>query len=262
MTMVIISLLLLVSLPPQLTFTAHVGIVNGNEATPHSRPYMVSVQYKGHHICGGFLINEAFVLTAAHCRTNITLYLTIMVGAHNLQNMSQGAKRIRVKSYYKHLDYYDRPRYVNDIMLLKVKNRQTGLIEKVTRSQTVSWISIPKENGGINKDAVCSVAGWGSLVFNGTPSPVLMETNVKIMNNANCEERLQSEFLPSQMMCVYGDGGSCSGDSGGPLVCGDTAVGVTSFVDTNICNSPEYPNVYTKISAFLQWINNIIKSDI
>ncbi|XP_068072558.2 duodenase-1-like [Danio rerio] len=255
MTMVIISLLLLVSLPPRLTFTAHVGIVNGNEATPHSRPYMVSVQYKGHHICGGFLINEAFVLTAAHCRTNTTLYLTIIVGAHNLKNMSQGAERIGVESYYKHLDYYDRPRYVNDIMLLKLKKR-------ITRSQTVSWISIPKENGDINKDPVCRVAGWGSSVFNGTPSPVLMETNVKIMNNAKCKERWQSDFLPSQMMCVYGNGGSCSGDSGGPLVCGDTAVGIASFVKTGLCNSPQYPNVYTNISAFLPWINNIIKRDI
>ncbi len=98
--MTIISLLLLASLLPHLIFTgktdyktahysdflrtfnlyllkkltwhslsAHVkmGIVNGTEAKPHSRPYMVSVQSNKEHICGGFLISDEFVLTAAHC---------------------------------------------------------------------------------------------------------------------------------------------------------------------------------------------------
>ncbi|KAF4097679.1 hypothetical protein G5714_021687 [Onychostoma macrolepis] len=59
------SLLLLTSLLPHLTFTArvNVGIVNATEAKPHSRPYMVSVQKNWHHICGGFLISDEFVLT-------------------------------------------------------------------------------------------------------------------------------------------------------------------------------------------------------
>uniref|UniRef100_A0A8C1JL89 Peptidase S1 domain-containing protein n=1 Tax=Cyprinus carpio TaxID=7962 RepID=A0A8C1JL89_CYPCA len=66
--MTIISLLLLASLLPHLTFTrVNVGIVNGKEAKPHSRPYMVSIQNNFMHICGGFLISDEFVMTAAHC---------------------------------------------------------------------------------------------------------------------------------------------------------------------------------------------------
>ncbi|KTG42323.1 hypothetical protein cypCar_00046168 [Cyprinus carpio] len=57
------------------------------------------------------------------------------------------------------------------------------------------------------------------------------------------------------MMYTYGNGGSCTGDSGGSLVCGKTAVGVTSFGDPNLCNSPELPEVYMKVSAYLQWIH-------
>ncbi len=49
-------------------------------------------------------------------------------------------------------------------------------------------------------------------------------------------------------------------DSGGPLVCGDTAVGITAFGYRLQCNSPEYSNVYTKISPYLQWINSIIRN--
>ncbi|KAL0151365.1 hypothetical protein M9458_053359, partial [Cirrhinus mrigala] len=58
--MIIFSLLLLASLLPHVTC-----IVNGKEAKPHSRPYMVSVQMKEQHISGGFLISDRFVMTAA-----------------------------------------------------------------------------------------------------------------------------------------------------------------------------------------------------
>ncbi|CAM4656467.1 unnamed protein product [Leuciscus chuanchicus] len=231
MTIIIISLLLLASLLPHLTFTAHVnvGIVNGNEARPHSRPYIVSIQVNRQHICGGFLISDEFVLTAAHCR-NKTEELTVVVGAHNLREMNV---RINVKSYYRHLDYSEKP-FLNDIMLLRLE-------KKVEKNKNVEWISIPKTEEDIAADSVCSVAGWGRLVTNGTLSPVLMETNVKIMNNKKCENIWRSTYSTAQMMCVYGHGGTCKGNSGGPLVCGDTAVGVTSFRDPNLCISPKLP---------------------
>ncbi|XP_073700435.1 granzyme G-like [Garra rufa] len=248
--MITISVLLLASLLPHLTFTdrVNVGIVNGKEAKPHSRPYMVSLQSNKTHICGGFLISDEFVLTAAHCR-NRSEFLTIVVGAHNLNTM-EGAARIQVKSYHKHLDYSKTP-HRNDIMLLRLQ-------KKVKKKKHVKWISIPMTGEDIETDSVCSVAGWGSSVLNGTQSPILMEANVKIMNKAKCKRSWGKDFLPSQMMCVYGKGGTCGGDSGGPLVCGNTAVGVTSFGDYNHCNSPKHPEVYTKISAFLPWIKNII----
>ncbi|XP_050950130.1 granzyme B(G,H) [Labeo rohita] len=213
---------------------------------------MVSIQKNGQHICGGFLISDEFVLTAAHCRNKSEIF-TVVVGAHNRRNMKEGAVRIEVKTYYRHLDFSENP-FRNDLMLLRLKR-------KVQKNKNVKWISIPKTEEDVKENSVCSVAGWGSLVTNGTSSPVLMETNVRIMSNAKCKNSWGSTFLAAQMMCVYGYGGSCEGDSGGPLVCGDIAVGVTSFFYEELCNSPQYPNVYTKISAFLPWINNIIGND-
>uniref|UniRef100_A0A671M4T7 Granzyme B(G,H)-like n=1 Tax=Sinocyclocheilus anshuiensis TaxID=1608454 RepID=A0A671M4T7_9TELE len=231
--MTIISLLLLASLLPQLTFTArvNVGIVNGREAKPHSRPYMVSVQTKEHHICGGFLISDRFVMTAAH-------FVTVVLGAHDLRKKNENSVRFTVDSYHQHPDF-TMESFHNDILLLK-------------------WISIPAKEGDIEAGSVCSIAGWGLLETNGKRSDHLMETNVTVMNNKKCESKWgKDDFSTSQMMCVYGNGGSCDGDSGGPLVCGDTAVGVTSFGDPDLCNSLKLPEVYIKISAYIPWIKNI-----
>ncbi|KAL0151331.1 hypothetical protein M9458_053325 [Cirrhinus mrigala] len=249
--MTIISLLLLASLLPHLTFTAHVnvGIVNGKEAKPHSRPYMVSLQKNKKHFCGGFLISDYFVLTAAHCLIDRNGILTAVVGAHNLKKKNEGSVRIGVKSYHMHPDYNNKTD-LNDIMLLR--------LEKKKQNKNIKKISIPEQERDITADSVCSVTGWGSLRTNGSASDRLMETKVFIMDNTECKTRWRNKYSVSKMMCTYGSGGSCDGDSGGPLVCGDTAVGVTSFGSRKACNSQELPEVYTKISAYLPWIHSII----
>ncbi|XP_073699752.1 mast cell protease 4-like [Garra rufa] len=252
--MAIISLLLLVSLLPHLTFTArvNVGIVNGWEAKPHSRPYMVSVQRNWLHTCGGFLVSDEFVLTAAHCREN-SQTLTVVVGAHDLKNKTEGSVYIGVKSYHKHPNFTTEP-VMNDIMLLRLE-------KKVTQNENANWISIPVKEEETVEHSVCSVAGWGRLDTIGSLSSRLMETHVKIMDNTKCENKWgQNDYLASEMMCTYGNGGSCTGDSGGPLVCGKTAVGVTSFGDPDLCNSPKHPEVYMKVSAYLPWIHKFIKN--
>ncbi|XP_067272007.1 granzyme B-like [Pseudorasbora parva] len=253
---IIISLLLLASLLPHLTFTAHVNvnvnvsIVNGREARPHSRPYMVSLQFHGSHICGGSLISNRFVLTAAHC-WNRKMILTVAVGAHDLRN-SKGSDSIGVKSYIPHPNYIGPPNPIqNDIMLLKLK-------KKVRLQRNVRLISLPNKGEDVGPDTVCSVAGWGYLETNGPGSNVLMEADTTTINQAECQRRWGTYFLAPQMICAYGYGGSCTGDSGGPLVCGKTAVGVTSFGDIDVCNLPEHPEVYTKISAYIQWIRKEI----
>ncbi|XP_048038900.1 mast cell protease 4-like [Megalobrama amblycephala] len=248
---IIISLLLLVSLLPHLTLTDHVnvGIVNGKEAKPHSRPYMVSLQKEKNHTCGGFLISDQFVLTAAHCQKE---ELTAVVGAHDLKNENEGSVRIGVKSYFKHPDFSLLLKR-NDIMLLKLE-------KKVKPSKHVNWISLPKKESIKKTDSDCSVAGWGCLYITGPKSDCLMEANVKIMDNATCKKKWGKSYSVSQMMCAHGHGGSCKEDSGGPLVCNNTAVGVTSFGDPLQCNSPKYPNVYTKISKYIKWIHKKMRN--
>uniref|UniRef100_A0A673K3S2 Complement factor D-like n=1 Tax=Sinocyclocheilus rhinocerous TaxID=307959 RepID=A0A673K3S2_9TELE len=233
-----------------LSARVNVGIVNGKQAKPHSRPYMVSIQNNFKHTCGGFLISDEFVMTAAHCWKGYPEILTVVVGAHDLRK-SEISDRVEVKSYIPH-PYYTLCSLQNDIMLLRLQ-------EKVKLNNYVKWISLPKE-GDVNGDTLCSVAGWGRLQTNGILSSRLMEANMTTINHAVCQHKWGSKYLASQMICAHGDGGSCKGDSGGPLVCGNTAAGVTSFGSRKLCNSPELPNVYTKISAYLPWIQQIIRN--
>uniref|UniRef100_A0A3B1K5V7 Si:dkey-78l4.13 n=1 Tax=Astyanax mexicanus TaxID=7994 RepID=A0A3B1K5V7_ASTMX len=232
--MTLISLLLLATLVPSPT-RSDVGIINGTEAKPHSRPYMVSVQRNGKHTCGGFLVSEHFVMTAAHWEK-----LTVVLGAHELQKSNSALGRVAVKFYHIH-PMYDSERLLNDIMLLQ-------------KSQRISWIPIPTKDKDIKAKQACSVAGWGRQETNGSVSKRLMEVDVRVMDNKLCQKYWRTDYSTSRMVCA--EQGFCQGDSGGPLVCKGTAVGIVSFTDSKSCNSPKMlPNVYTKISKFLPWIN-------
>ncbi|XP_066504459.1 granzyme B-like [Hoplias malabaricus] len=218
--------------------------MNGTEAMPHSRPYMVSVQGNGEHVCGGFLVSDLFLMTAAHCWTEGGLYkakVTAVIGAHDLK--SNKFQRITVTEHHIHPKFLF-PSPSNDIMLLK-------LGKSTENSKNTAPISISKLNKGM--DGSCSVAGWGIIKTKGTASSVLLETNIAVYKH--CE----TYWNNTNILCAGGKkGGFCQGGIGGPLVCDNTAVGIASFTEIDKCDNPTKPNAYTNISAFMPWIKAII----
>ncbi|KAL0151342.1 hypothetical protein M9458_053336, partial [Cirrhinus mrigala] len=120
---------------------------------------------------------------------------------HDLKKRRRGSDRIRVKSYHDHPDF-NQTTHQNDIMLLRLE-------KKVKQNKNVKIISIPTQEGDIKPDSACSVAGWGRLSLKGKNSKRLMEADVKIMNNTECKNKWKDKYSASQMMCVYGHGGSC-----------------------------------------------------
>merc|ERR1712018_620855 len=94
-------------------------IVGGKEATPHSIPWQVSVQTRsGFHFCGGTIINENYVLTAAHC-VKPGDRITIVAGGHHKKNFeNDGGKRFNVERIIQHPEYNRPRRLANDIALL------------------------------------------------------------------------------------------------------------------------------------------------
>ncbi|XP_063058132.1 transmembrane protease serine 9-like [Engraulis encrasicolus] len=238
-----------------LVFSVHggyAGIINGTKVKEDSRLYMVSVQQVKRHACGGFLVDKYFVMTAAHCiykEVNVVAGVTVVVGDHNIRKQTPGSRK-EVKYFYIHPKYNPKT-LENDIALLQLAG---GL----QTSKSVNWIALPDKVTNIKAALVCSVAGWGATKTNGRENVDLLETNVIIVPRQECKKKWKK--LSKEVVCASGDSGFCQGDSGGPLVCNGKAEGIVSFNEKNNCDKPTKPNVYTRVSAYLPWINNILKN--
>ncbi|XP_018939709.2 granzyme E-like [Cyprinus carpio] len=214
----------------------HDDIVGGKVSVPHSRPYMVYIRDKVlKSTCGGFLVREDYVMTAAHCKRS---HLMVYLGVYDTNFLPDGIEVDTIPH-----PEFNMNRIGHDIMLLKLKTPATSKKIAVT-------ITLPNpENEEISKD--CMVMGWGWKNYHDkSPSNVLQEANVTLIDSENCGT--------ADILCTEGSTGPALGDSGGPLVCGGVAQGIVSF-SKNKTNA-NYLAGYTRISHYLPWIQSIMMS--
>ncbi|XP_039865413.1 granzyme B-like [Simochromis diagramma] len=234
-------------------------IINGQIAPDNEMLYMASVlDNSGYHICGGFLVSENLVMTAAHCDVNPRY---VVLGNHHLRSADKLV--IQIAEKYKHPCY----RNVNsgyDIMLLK-------LSRPVQPSKTIQFIRLPLREMTLNENEKCQVAGWGKTNTYGGRVDDLRVVDVSVISPQVCQnawaQKVAGYNLPPNVICAGGystNKGFCQGDSGGPLVCKGMAVGIVSFnkaIGENLgqCDYPDVPNVYTDISKYLNWFRRILQ---
>ncbi|XP_032382790.1 granzyme B(G,H) isoform X1 [Etheostoma spectabile] len=232
-------------------------IINGENVKEKLMLYMASVQNnKGHHKCGGFLIDKNFVLTAAHCDNMNPM--SVVLGTHDLKKVDDSMRYNVTRC--KHPSFVSVSKG-DDIMLLK-------LSRKAQLNKRVKPVPLIQAKIKIKENAKCHVAGWGFTKTGGKVVNVLREVDVPIINLEDCKKDWASlrnrVNLPANVICAGGNHtrkGFCQGDSGGPLVCDMKAVGVVSFNMGNNCDYPNVPNVYTNISKYLLWIKKILKQN-
>ncbi|XP_019490557.1 PREDICTED: duodenase-1-like, partial [Hipposideros armiger] len=219
-------------------------IIGGHEAKPHSHPYMAHLGN-----CGGFLVREDIVLTAAHCCKSLCNSTNVTLGAHNIKQKEKTQQTIRVKNPIFHPGYISSSHW-NDIMLLQLE-------KKAKLNDAVSTISLPSMTDQVKPGMVCTVAGWGRLDVYTKGDGKLHEAELEIQANNKCTSRYP-HYNSTIQMCV-GDPKkiqtSYKGDSGGPLICNNKAQGIVSYGST--CANP--PRVYTRISNFLPWIESTMR---
>ena len=247
-------------------------IFGGEDALPHEHPWAVLLGYVNEargttmYLCGGSLVSPRYVLTAAHCINSR--------GGHHLAHVRLGhsdrehpdAFDVRVESVTLHPKFERHPLLVNDIALLRLAEE---VPERTTEGGIVSVrpICLGREEDEIVEP---EVAGWG-LVDRHNVSRVLQVLDLETVDNLECEReyktKVQGFFVEDSQLCATGVAGtdSCKGDSGGPLIYfeGDSGRarlgGITSF-GTIRCDS-SVPGVYTRVSAFRDWIAMVVAHD-
>jgi len=248
-------------------------IVGGIEATPHSWPWQVALLSRAGAptaFCGGSIIAENWILTAAHCcpsaRTGV-----VRVGAHDLRNNEANAKTIAIKRIVSH-PRYNANNLQNDFCLLE-------LAESLTFNEHVQPVCLADAADGFTNQE-CFITGWGNDVQGISPirpgsrdaavdravHSRLRQVDVRIVDQAECGRIYGGASRPttvtSDMICARAPGkDSCQGDSGGPFVCQAAGgpfklVGVVSWGYG--CADPKFPGVYARTASALEWIAGVI----
>ncbi|XP_042316632.1 serine protease 56 [Sceloporus undulatus] len=242
-------------IPAPNTTLAKGKIVGGNRSWPGAWPWLVSVWLNGELMCGGVLVGDAWVLTAAHCFTGSRneLAWSVVLGDYDLTKLDEGERIVPVSRILSHPKFNPKT-FHNDVALLELST-------PVTPSAWVTPVCLPEHPAELGMGTLCYIIGWGSLYEDGPAADVVMEAQVPILAQDICRSALGSQLFTSAMFCAgYLSGGidSCQGDSGGPLTCWDPAsehyelYGITSWGDG--CGERGKPGVYTRVAAFTDWI--------
>lgn len=251
------SVVLFVFLPGKAS-----AIVNGEETQAGEQPWTVGVAeaavsdgYSA-QFCGGTLIANSWVLTAAHCTYSETgtafnpADLDVIIGRHQLSS-TQG-ERIRIDQIVRNSNY-DAATLHNDIALLHLSHPSKG--------QPVHLVA-PLRADLEQPTAKAIVAGWGTTA-SGEATDNLQQAELPVVSDATCRTAYTAiglNLTPDTLCAGYAEGGidACAGDSGGPLVVWDAQlhnwvqIGIVSWGEG--CAQQGLFGVYTRVANFTNWI--------
>ncbi|XP_047217908.1 trypsin-2-like [Girardinichthys multiradiatus] len=221
-------------------------IVGGYECTPHSQPHQVSLNV-GYHFCGGSLVNELWIVSAAHCYQN---RIEVRLGEHHI-NINEGTEEFISSSNVIRHPSYNSYTIDNDIMLIK-------LSRAATLNQYVQPVALPSSCASAG--TMCLVSGWGNTMSSTADKNRLQCLEIPVISNQDCNNSYPGMITDSMFCAGYLEGGkdSCQGDSGGPVVCNGELHGIVSWGYG--CAERDHPGVYTKVCLFNDWLQNTMSS--
>ncbi|CAD0195002.1 unnamed protein product [Chrysodeixis includens] len=205
-------------------------IVGGSVVNIDHYPSMASLMFSwsssGHRqACGGSIINNRSVLTAAHCTAgDAPPRWRVRVGS---SNANSGGVVHHSQQIYNHPNY-NSWNLDNDIAIIRV-------VSAFSFNNHVRAASVAGSNYNLGDNQVVWAAGWGRTSFNGPSSEQLRHVQIWTVIQNTCNQRYQSigRSITANMLCSgwldVGGRDQCQGDSGGPLYHNRVVVGVCSW---------------------------------
>ncbi|CAL1292015.1 unnamed protein product [Larinioides sclopetarius] len=228
-------------------------IVGGKVSFPHEWTWMVALLRRNRFFCGGVIINDWYILTAAHCVMGIKVKdLKVRLGEYNFNEKNEHQEDIPVTEIKRHALFVTLT-FQHDIALLKLKRR-------IEYTKFIGSICLPNPKSGNFTNVNATVVGWGTEAFGGSASPVLRQVTVPVWDNDECDKTYRLERITNAFMCAGSpENGedACQGDSGGPLMALNEegrweVIGIVSW--GRRCGDPTFPGVYTRVTSYLDWI--------
>ncbi|KAI4470376.1 chymotrypsin-related [Holotrichia oblita] len=225
-------------------------IVGGEDTMPNEFPYQAALFLEleaDTGFCGGSLISEKYILTAAHCVWEVAS-IEVVLGAYNIFDVEDTQIRMKSTEFIMHADYNIKvPRY--DIGLVKLPN-------SIVFTDAIQKVSLPSFSKADDtfESLYANFTGWGKIEDDGSISPTLLVSTVEIIENRLCNLYFFG-IIKESHVCTDGYRGQtpCNGDSGGALVINGVQIGIASFGFGLGCNHL-WPGAFTRITSYLEWI--------
>lgn len=198
-----------------------------------------------------------------HLRSESQLYARL--GHHDLNSTqaSDGARNIKIKTSYVHHNH-NGITLDNDIALLRL----SSAVE--LDDSSVCLVCLPERNSQVGPGRSCTVTGYGFESELGPAALKVRQTQLPIVADGECQNKTSAALgkaftLPASSFCAGGELGqdACHGDGGSPLSClVDGYYELTGIVSWGYkCGNKDLPGLYSKVSSFVGWINQIVSAN-
>ncbi|NXU74863.1 HGFA factor, partial [Oreotrochilus melanogaster] len=235
-------------------------IVGGSSSLPGSHPWTAAI-YIGESFCGGSLIQTCWIVSAAHCFANSPLKstITVVLGQHLFNRTTDVTQTFEIEKYILHPQYSVFNPTEHDIALIKLKKNGQRCAVK---SQFVQPICLPESDTVFPDEFKCQISGWGHRHENITGySDILQETLIPIISEEKCRSpEVYGTEITENMFCA----GYLDSKSDACQVMLSLGREYKCILLPEIlhwgdgCGRVNKPGVYTRVTNYLNWINEKI----